>query len=657
MRLLSILFPRTVIRSGVSPACLAVLVPLLMACLLLPCSGSVRAEVLPENSALEARINIKGGDLLTFIRWVAKETGRTFIIDPRVKGKITVVSQKTLETEEIYQLFLSVLQVHGYAVIDEGGIGKVVPAVMAREGGVSLSQRDNLKGDKLAVVVRDLVNINAQQVIPAIRPLMPQSGHLTAMAGGNALIMVGTAQVLDQVNSIVDRLDKAPELELDVIKLQYASVKDVLNTVKEIAQSLTTNTGSQVQYKLTVSADERTNSLILAGDSQYRDKLRQLITILDSSKSGADNTRVIYLHYQTASQLVPVLQSLSGSLKGIEEQAAEQNIKVSIQANDTSNALIVTAPPGLMNTIERVVQQLDLRRVQVLVEAVIVEVSDRDINNMGVQWNTADTDLNGEGWYGGTRNGISTLGSLDTFPGDPVALGSGLSLGFYHNGSLRALIRALKTSDNANILSTPSLVTLDNEQAEIIVGQNIPFVTGSTTSASNDTNNPYQTYERKDVGIKLTVKPRVNEGDAVSLEIYQEISSVGDANGARDIVTNQRSIKTRVLVDDGRTLVLGGLISEEERKSHDGVPLLSDIPVLGNLFRSKKVQKEKRNLIVFLKPTILRDEISAEQASMDRYQRIQSFSNLPGSGPNDIWTLVTPEEDAPDVERAQNLAP
>ncbi|MCL6270730.1 type II secretion system secretin GspD [Sansalvadorimonas sp. 2012CJ34-2] len=614
----------------------------------------VQAKEQPKENALEARINIKNGDLLTFVRWVAKETGKTFIIDPRVKGKITVVSQKSLETEQIYQLFLSVLQVHGYALIDEGGIGKVVPTVIAREGGVSLANPEELQGDKLAVVVRDLANINAQQVIPALRPLLPQSGHLSAMPGGRALIMVGTAQVLAQVNDIVDRLDKTPELALDVIPLKYARVKDVLNTVKEIAQSLTTNTGSQVQYKITVSADERTNSLILAGDSQFREKLKQLIHTLDSSKSGTDNTRVLYLHYQTASQLVPILQSLSGSLKGTEEGAVQQNVEVSIQANDTSNALIVTAPPGLMHTMERVVRQLDLRRVQVLVEAVIVEVSDRDISTLGVQWNTAGTALNGEGWYGGTRNGVANLGSLDSFPGNPVALATGLSLGFYHNGSLRALIRALKTSDNANILSTPSLVTLDNEEAEIVVGQNIPFVTGSSTSSSTDTNNPYQTYERKDVGIKLSVKPRVNRGDAVSLEIYQEISSVGNANGARDIVTNQRSIKTRVLVDDGKTLVLGGLISEEEKIAHDGVPLLSDIPLLGGLFRSKKVEKEKRNLIVFLKPTILRDELSAEQASADRYERIRINSNLPAPTLDDVWTLVTPEEDASDGRNSQS---
>ncbi|NQD81201.1 type II secretion system protein GspD, partial [Pseudomonas sp. CrR14] len=368
-----------------------------------------------------------------------------------------------------------------------------------------------------------------------------------------------------------------------------------------------------------VSVDERTNSILISGDPSKRQQLRDVLANLDRPGNIIRDTQVIYLHYLKASELAQILQNVATSLQKQDKDVGISSADISIQANDTTNALIISAPPAIMETVYGVVKRLDIRRAQVLVEAVIVEVSDNKVNELGVQWKSSE---GGDGLFGGFKSSLKG-NAIDSLPTNPLKLDAGLSLGFYSNGSLQALVRALSTDDSMNILSTPNLVTLDNEEGKIVVGQNVPFVTGSSTSASNPSTNPFQTIERQDVGITLKIKPQINEGDSVTLNVYQEISSVSSDTSAADIVTNKRSIETRVLIKDNMTLVLGGLISDEVRDAGDRVPFFSKIPVIGRLFRSDRKEVAKKNLMVFIKPTIINDFDQANQLTEGKYNFIR----------------------------------
>ena len=370
---------------------------------------------------------------------------------------------------------------------------------------------------------------------------------------------------------------------------------------------------------MSVSVDERTNSILISGDPSKRQQLRDVLANLDRPGNIIRDTQVIYLHYLKASELAQILQNVATSLQKQDKDVGISSADISIQANDTTNALIISAPPAIMDTVNGVVKRLDIRRAQVLVEAVIVEVSDNKVNEMGVQWKTSE---GGDGGFAGFKSSLKG-NSIDNLPSNPLKLDAGLSLGFYNNGSLQALVRALSTDDSMNILSTPNLVTLDNEEGKIVVGQNVPFVTGSSTSASNPSTNPFQTIERQDVGITLKIKPQINEGDSVTLNVYQEISSVSSDTSAADIVTNKRSVETRVLIKDNMTLVLGGLISDEVRDAGDRVPFFSKVPVIGRLFRSDRKEVSKKNLMVFIKPTIINDFDHANQLTEGKYNFIR----------------------------------
>jgi len=578
-----------------------------------PISWAQEAEPQPGD---EVRINMQDTNIRSFIEWIAKATGKNFIIDPRVTGKVTVISNEAMAPEEAYRVFLSVLQVHGFSAIESADAVKVIPDANAKQTGVPLVDDNALNDDQLVVRVIRTDHVPATQLVNILRPMVPQVGHLAAYPDSNALIISDRASNINQLLKLVAEIDRAGQFEIDVIPLKFAKAKELSTMLGTLVPQAA---GQEGGSKMSVSVDERTNSILISGDPSKRQQLRDVLANLDRPGNIIRDTQVIYLHYLKASELAQILQNVATSLQKQDKDVGISSADISIQANDTTNALIISAPPAIMDTVHGVVKRLDIRRAQVLVEAVIVEVSDNKVNELGVQWKTSE---GGDGLLGGFKSSLKG-NAIDSLPTNPLKLDAGLSLGFYSHGSLQALVRALSTDDSMNILSTPNLVTLDNEEGKIVVGQNVPFVTGSSTSASNPSTNPFQTIERQDVGITLKIKPQINEGDSVTLNVYQEISSVSSDTSAADIVTNKRSIETRVLIKDNMTLVLGGLISDEVRDAGDRVPFFSKIPVIGRLFRSDRKEVAKKNLMVFIKPTIINDFDQANQLTEGKYNFIR----------------------------------
>lgn len=572
-----------------------------------------------EDKSSEIKINMQDTNIRSFIEWIAKATNKNFIIDPRVTGKVTVISNSSMSPDEAYRVFLSVLQVHGFSALESDNAVKVIPDANAKQSGVPLIENNDLNDDQQIVRVIRSQHVPATQLVNILRPMVPQVGHLAAYPDSNALIISDRASNINQLLKLIAEIDKAGEFEIDVIPLRYANAKELSSMLANVSPQ---SGGAEGASKVNISVDERTNSVLISGDPSKRQQLREVLSNLDKPGNLTRDTQVIYLHYLKASELAQTLQNVATSIQKQNKDIGVSDAEISIQANDTTNAIVISAPPAIMDTIEGIVDRLDIRRAQVLVEAVIVEVSNNKVNELGVQWKTSEGALNGDGLFGGFKSSMKG-NAIDSFPGSPVKLDAGLSLGFYSSGSLRALVRMLSTDDSMNILSTPNLVTLDNEEGKIVVGQNVPFVTGSATSSSNPSTNPFQTIERQDVGITLKIKPQINEGDSVTLNVYQEISSVTNDTSASDIVTNKRSIETRVLIKDNMTLVLGGLISDEVRDSGDRVPFFAKIPIIGKLFRSDRKEVSKKNLMVFIKPTIINDFEHADELTEGKYNFIR----------------------------------
>lgn len=625
-------------------------------------TGSVRAAValalaLTWQAAFSASVtlNLKDADINALIGTVAEVTGTNFIVDPRVKGKVTVVSSKPMESEEVYQVFLSILKVHGFAAVPAGSVVKIVPDVNAKAEGVpTATEKSPGRGDEVVTRVIEVNNVSAAQLVPILRPLVPQQGHMAAYPGTNLLIVSDRAENIERLVEIVRRMDQQSDSEIEVMPLQHASAAEVVRIITALDRQQPGQPQAGVPGGApTVIADERTNSVLIGGGKSDRLRLRMVISHLDTPLDRGGNTHVIYLKYAKAEDLVQTLTGVSTSIaeekKG--EQPASQGA-VTIQADENSNALVINAPPDVFRSLESVIRQLDIRRAQVHVEAVIAEISSDKAVELGIQWR-ATTDLSDTGVLGGT-NFAGTGSSINSVAQNPLATGDGLSLGYFEGTStvfgteflnLGALVRALASDSATNILSTPNLVTLDNQEAEIVVAQNVPFVTGSysSTGASEGATNPFQTIQREDVGLTLKVKPQINEGDAIQLEIEQEISSVGEKADAVDIVTNKRSIKTTVLVEDRQMIVLGGLLDDTLSENVQKVPLLGDLPVLGNLFKSRKSTKTKRNLMVFLQPSILRDAAYYTETSAAKYNYIRGRQTLL----RETGVNLLPNEEAP----------
>lgn len=599
----------------------------LSACLVLTVSATpIRAESLGKTET--AILNMEDTDIKTLISTVAEKTGKNFIVDPRVKGKVTVISHKAVTGDELYQIFLSILEVHGFAAVPGDKAIKIIPDASAKQTGIPTATSGSPgRGDELVTRVVNIDYVNATQLVPILRPLVPQQGHMAAFPSSNVLIISDRAENISRIMQLIGRIDRPANDDVEVISLQHASASEMVR----ILAALNKNAAKGSPEESVLVADERTNSILLSGDKADRLRLRALITHLDTPNDGGGDTQVIYLKYADAKSLVPVLTSVSSSLEGDKKKAATvaaTSSPISIQADENTNALVITAPGSTMRSLQAVIRQLDIRRAQVLVEAVIAEISTTKSSELGVQWLAGKSEGSqpaASSQFPGSGTGILSL--ADQSAGG-VALGNGFHFGlgdFAGNNRFAVLIRAIASDDETNVLSTPSLVMLDNEEAEIVVGQNVPFITGSQQTTGGLAN-PFQTIQRQDVGLTLKVKPQINEGNAIKLDITQEVSSVApsSATGASDIITDKRSIKTSVLADDGEVVVLGGLITDDLQEGVSKVPLLGDIPLVGGLFRSKTANKVKRNLMVFLHPVIIRDTKSNAALTSNKYNYIRT---------------------------------
>nr|WP_120996375.1 type II secretion system secretin GspD [Stutzerimonas urumqiensis] len=568
-------------------------------------------------------INLKDADIRAFIDQISDITGQTFIVDPRVRGQVSVVSSATLSLSEVYQLFLSVMATHGFSVLAQGDVVRVVPNAEAKaEAGTGPTG-----GAQLETRVIQVQHTPATELIPLIRPLVPQYGHLAAVPSANALIISDRSANIARIEDLVRSLDQAETNDYTVVPLQYGWAVDIA----EVLRNAVNRGEAQGVQNTQIIADSRTNRLIFMGPAGARNELASLARTLDTPSTRSANTRVIRLRHNDAKSLAETLGELSEGLQqpGQTELQTSTPQPILIRADESLNALVLLAEPELIGTLESIVRQLDVPRAQVLVEAAIVEISGDITDALGVQW--AIDARGGTGGLGGVsfgNTGLSVgtvLNAIDEgeIPND-LPDGAVIGVG---TRSFGALITALSANSNSNLLSTPSLLTLDNQEAEILVGQNVPFQTGSYTTDSAGANNPFTTIEREDIGVTLKVVPHINEGGTLRLEIEQEISSIAPSATvsaeAVDLITNKRSIKSTILAEDGQVVVLGGLIQDDITRTEAKVPLLGDIPLLGALFRSTEESHVKRNLMVFLRPTVVRDRAGMAALSGKKYSDIR----------------------------------
>ncbi|UIP24909.1 type II secretion system secretin GspD [Acinetobacter towneri] len=628
------------------------------------------------------KINLRDADLTAFINEVADITGKNFAVDPRVRGNVTVISNKALNKNEVYDLFLGVLNVNGVVAIPSGNTIRLVPDSNVKSSGIPYDGRQNARGDQIVTRVIWLENTNANDLIPALRPLMPQFAHLSAVGGTNALIVSDRASNIYQLESIIRNLDGTGQNDIEAISLQSSQAEEVIDLLESMS-----STGAAKDVKgsrVRIVADNRTNRIIIKGDTATRKRIRQMIEMMDvPAADRLGGLKVFRLKYASAQNLAEILQGLvsgqavssssnansnsnnnsasnlsstnnntgnsstistpSINLGGSSNSNNQNNITsfngngVSIIADGSQNALVVKADPQLMREIESAIQQLDTRRQQVLIEAAIIEVEGTDADQLGVQWALGDLSsgiglINFDNIGASLKNvaaGYLTGGAAGA--GSAIGAGTSLVLGDYREGRdgsrklYGAMIQALKEKTKSNLLSTPSIVTMDNEEAYIVVGENVPFVTGSL-STNGGVANPYTTIERKDVGVTLKVVPHIGEGGTLRLEVEQEVSDVKANKGqAQDLVTSKRAIKTSILAEHGQTIVLGGLISDNSVYSRQAVPGLGAIPGLGRLFRSDGQSNQKRNLLIFIHPTIVGDSQDIRRISQQRYSQLYSL--------------------------------
>lgn len=603
---------------------------------------AVFSFVLSAHAEQTWKINLKEADIKAFIAQVSDITGQSFIVDPRVKGRVTVISSASMTAKEVYELFLSVLNVHGYAAVPSSGIVKITPNNNAKQDTIPV-QQGALVGAELVTRVIEVKNTAAIELVPILRPMIPQYGHLAGVASANALIISDHAENINRILEIIKRIDGAESEELEVVQLENAWVGEVVQLLEKLepVQTSAKKGGSnRGATRVTVVAEERTNRLIIKGEKSARKRVRLLVQELDRPTEHGGSTKVIYLRHGDATKVAEIIKNLisntsKSAKRNVKGQKEAPTIALNIQADETLNALVIRADPADLVDIEEIVRQLDVRRAQVLIEAAIVEISGDVSDALGIQW----ASINPDGGVVGAIN-FSNIGNSVANVAAAVGSGTpvtGLAEGISVVGGERstdsqsgygALLQALANSTNANLLSTPSIMTLDNEEAEIIVGQNVPFITGSSTTSASGTSNPFQTISREDVGLTLKVVPQINEGDVIRLQVEQEVSAVvptSEAVQSADLITNKRSIKTTILADDGETIVLGGLIQDDFTRSESKVPLLGDLPLLGKLFKSSSRTRVKRNLLVFLKPNILRDQAKIDAYTENRYSRMRTI--------------------------------
>jgi general secretion pathway protein D len=611
-------------------------------------------------------LNFVNADIPSVVKAIGAHTGKNFIIDPRVTGNMNIISQSPVSKDLAYQILLSALRVHGFAVIEERGAVKIVPEADAKTSGPVVGRGMQISGDRIVTQVFTLQNESAAQLATVLRPLVAPNNFIGAYPGNNTLVITDYAENVKRIARIIASIDVPSSTDLQMIKLQYASAVDVGALLSRLMPETAANPANPgAPAKLAIGVEPRTNSLLLRADTPALvTRVKALVAGIDIPTAANGNIYVVYLRNAEATKMAETLRGLlsgaaasatssqpsstSSTSAGAASQAvsaasassAPTQISSTIQAYPSTNSLVITAPDHVYNSLRAVIDKLDARRAQVFVEALIVEVSSSTAAEFGIQWqdisglNRSGTQVIG-GTNFGTRGGGTNI--IDA-ASNITSLGGGLNLGLVRgtvrvNGvdilSLGALARALEADQKNNVLSTPNILTLDNEEAKIVVGQNVPFVTGSysTTGTTNTATSPFQTIERKDVGLTLRVTPQVTEGGTVKLKVFQEVSSVVPTASnikSADLITNKRSVENTVLADDGQIIVIGGLIQDDTKNNDSKVPILGDIPYLGNLFKYKTRNRDKTNLMIFLRPYVLRDGKAANQLTGERYDYIRN---------------------------------
>ena len=644
-------------------------------------------------SAESWKVNLQDADIKAFINEVATITDQNFVLDPRINGNVTVISNKALSRDEIYQLFLSVMQVNGIAAIDSGTTIKLVPDNVAKQSGVAVDLQGNSVGEALATRVIYLTNTQAAEVLGVIRPLMPQSAHAAAVPGVNALVLSDRADSLNQMTALIRDLDSNVNDSLQVIPLRHVDAERMMELISALVASAGSGQAQGGNNQLKVIADTSSDRLLVKGSPEMIAKVQEMVNQLDTTPTRRlSGLRVFRLKYASAGHIAEMLRGLlasqsinssgatstleSASLNGASGTGSTLNSGAnasvgngasnntsgnsgaaalstsssggastgiggrpfSIIADETQNAVIVNAAPELMFEIEDAVNQLDSRRAQVLIQAAIVEVSGDDATQLGVQWALGNAN-SGYGVVNFNNVGASAVSlaaaALSGGAGISAAAGSiaGALIGIGDSkkdsqGNTQfygAILQALDSSTSANLLSMPSILTLDNEKASILVGQNVPFVTGSYTTGSDSSTNPFQTIDRQDIGINLNVIPHIGDNGTVRLEVSQEVSSVvpGSAGNASGLITNKSLINTTILADDQQTIALGGLMRDNTTTRQQKVPGLGNMPLFGRLFRSDNDSNQKSNLIIFLQPTILRDGGAVASVTERKYNQMR----------------------------------
>lgn len=654
-----------------------------------PLDAAAGDKQVDPNASL-TRLNFQEAELGGVVRALAQFTGRNFVVDPRVRGQLTLVSDVPVDAETAYAMLLGALRMQGFAVVDTGDVNRVVPEADAKLLGGTVVSGPSAAGGELQTRVYPLRYENAADLVPVLRPLVAPNNTISAQAGSNALVVTDYADNLNRIAQVIARIDTPLTVNTDVVPIEYGVALDVAALAQQLLQD-GANRGSQ---QVAVLADPRSNSVLLRAITPERLKqARDLILRLDTPESRTGNLHVVYLRNAQATHLAEVLRGALGGQGGgsaagtgdgallsaatqaatttgaaglpaaaLSAQTAMGDVPMqavgmgspsaiafsaggaTIQADSATNTLIISAPEPLYRSLREVIDQLDQRRAQVLIESLIVEVNADKAAEFGVQWMAGGNSLNGDGsaFFGGANFGGTGIGAGGTSVNTTIdALGKGLSLGVV-NGTVNVLGRqilnlsvlanAMQQQAGVNVLSTPNLMTLDNEPASIIVGQTVPFVTGSYTTSGDGASNPFQTVQREDVGLTLRIRPQISEGGTVKLALYQEVSSLDPASSlsSGSIITRKRALETTVLVDDGQIIVLGGLLEDIMNDSTTAVPLLGDIPVLGNLFRYQSRNHKKTNLMLFLRPHIVRNAQDGARLTLDRYNFMRSAqSNLP----------------------------
>ena len=662
--------------------------------LLVVCTGVALLASMPAFAEDSAQINLRDVEIPTLIETVSRITGKSFVVDPRVKGRVTVITSSDVDKDELYETFLSILQVHGFSAVPSGAnLIKIVPSNQAKQQPVPvvggdeyipsrptrssgkkgsgelyeaaqklLGNNNNARrikpkikrnADELITRVIRVEHVPAAMLVPILRPLVPSTGQLQAYGPSNTIVISDRAANIDRLLKIIRKMDRADDEELEVVPLRYASAQKLAKTIQILQKSSIKGASS----KNRVAADERTNSLLLSGDKSSRQQVRKIIKKLDTPQPVAEKTKVVYLRYAKAEDLVKVLTGFSKTQKSKKPTrkgaAGTKKANIDIQADPATNSLIITADSDIQKNLEKVIRRLDVRRAQVLVEAIIAEVSSGLSKNLGLQLVTGGTVGGSKGTGAGLigASNFSTAGpSILSGLANPAGLlgSNGGVLGFAVGNNKKpmfgVLLNALAGDAATNILSTPTLIAMDNQEAEIVVGKNVPFVTGAYTGTGGSTtpSNPFQTIDRKDIGLTLKIKPQINDGTSIRLDIEQESSSLEEGSqSSEDKITKKRSIKTSVMVEDDQILVLGGLTEDVYRDKHNKVPLLGDLPIVGRAFRSTITSKDKQNLMVFIHPVIMRGVLSGDSYTRQKYNKLRRSQHetritkrglLPGGG-------------------------